>query len=151
MYSSSIFMFDTESIKHPCIKRSLWIKKCPKKWEKYKKREDQRRKSKSPQINVTVDSKCFIWTKNNLVLKAILIVLSYVVVVFLFFLGGSQNSKYSKFQIFSRLGLKGGGHHISNFSHIQKSTKHSGGEGGGLKKIVDFFHILGHFLILRLH
>ena len=48
---------------------------------------------------------------------------------FLFFLrGGSQNSKFSQFQIFPKLGQMGG-HQISNFSQIQKSPKHPGGGG----------------------
>ena len=62
--------------------------------------------------------------------------------------GGSEDSKFSQFQIFPKLGT-GGGHRISNFSQIQKSPKHPRG-GGGVKKIVDFFHFLGHFLIRRL-
>ena len=39
---------------------------------------------------------------------------------------------FSQFQFFPKLGPKGGGgHQISNFSQIQKSQKHPGGEGGG--------------------
>ena len=53
----------------------------------------------------------------------------------------SQNSKFSKIQIFPKLG-----HQISIFSQIQKSPNHPRG-GWGVKKIVDFFHFLGHFFI----
>ena len=44
--------------------------------------------------------------------------------------GGSKNSKFSQFQIFPKLGTRGG-HQISNFSQIQKSPNHPGGGGGG--------------------
>ena len=48
---------------------------------------------------------------------------------YVFFLrGGSQNSKFSQFQIFPKLDPRGG-HQISNFSQIQKSPKHPGGRG----------------------
>ena len=56
------------------------------------------------------------------------------------FEGDSENSKFSQFRIFPKLGRQ-----ISNFSQIQKSPNHP--RGGGVKKMVDFFHILGHFLI----
>ena len=36
---------------------------------------------------------------------------------------------------------------VSNFSQIQKSPNHPRG-GGGVKKIVDFFHFLGHFFFI---
>ena len=62
----------------------------------------------------------------------------------LFFLrGGSQNSKFSQFQIFPKLGPREG-HQISNFPKFKK-VQNILGEGGGVKKIVDFFHFLGHF------
>ena len=41
---------------------------------------------------------------------------------------------------------RGGGDQISNFSEIQKSPNHP--RGGGVKKIVDFFLFLGHFLFV---
>ena len=41
--------------------------------------------------------------------------------------GGSEDSKFSQFQIFPKLGTRGEGHRISNFSQIQKSPKHPGG------------------------
>ena len=41
----------------------------------------------------------------------------------------SENSKFSQFQIFPKLGT-GGGHRISNFSQIQKSPKLPRGGGG---------------------
>ena len=47
-------------------------------------------------------------------------------------------------QSFPNLGTRGG-RQISNFSQIQKSPNHP--RGGGVKKIVDFFHFLGHFFI----
>ena len=53
--------------------------------------------------------------------------------------GGSKDLKFSQFQIFPKLGTRGS-HQISNFSQIPKSPKHPG--GGGIKKIVDFFHFL---------
>ena len=45
--------------------------------------------------------------------------------------GGSKNSKFSQFQIFPKLGTRGGVHQISNFSQIQKSPKPPGGGGMG--------------------
>ena len=65
--------------------------------------------------------------------------------MFLVLRGVPKNSKFSQFQIFSKLGPRGGDHHISNFSQIQKSPKHPGGGGGGVKKIVDFFHFCDIF------
>ena len=58
--------------------------------------------------------------------------------------GGSENSKFSQFQIFPKLGT-GGGHRISNFSQIQKSPKlPRGGEGqeecGFFPLFVTFFN-----------
>ena len=44
--------------------------------------------------------------------------------------GGSEDSKFSQFQIFPKLGTGGGGHRISNFSQIQKSPKLPRGGGG---------------------
>ena len=41
---------------------------------------------------------------------------------------------------------RGGDARFSDFSQIQKSPNHPRGGGGGVKKIVDFFHFLGHFL-----
>ena len=38
--------------------------------------------------------------------------------MFLFLRGGSRNSKFSQYQVFPKLGLRGGGHQISNFSRI---------------------------------
>ena len=66
------------------------------------------------------------------------------------FWGGFQKFKAFPISNFSQIRYKGGGRQISNFSQIQKSPNHPGGEGGGAKKIVDFFHFLGHFLSRRL-
>ena len=44
----------------------------------------------------------------------------------------------------------GGGHRKSNFSQIQNSPHYPRGRGGGGKKIMDFFHNLGHFMFGRL-
>ena len=50
----------------------------------------------------------------------------------MFFLGwGSQNSKFSQFQMFPKLGQ------ILNFSQIQNSPKHPG--GGGVEENYGFF------------
>ena len=50
--------------------------------------------------------------------------------MFLVLRGGSENSNFSQFQIFPKLGTGGGGHQISNFSQIQKSPNHPRGGGG---------------------
>ena len=55
-----------------------------------------------------------------------------------------QNSLHFKF--FPISGGGGGGHRKSIFSQIQKSPKPPRGVGG-VKKIMDFFHNLGHFFL----
>ena len=60
--------------------------------------------------------------------------------------GGSENSQFSQFQIFPNQVQGGGGRQISNFPQNSKKSKSSQGRGGGVKKIVDFFLFLGHFL-----
>ena len=83
--------------------------------------------------------------KNELVLKGFLG--NFKCFKLMFFLGGSQNSKFSQFQIFPKLGLRGGGHQISNFSQIQKSPKHPGrGEG---QENYGFFPYFGTFFNLK--
>ena len=62
--------------------------------------------------------------------------------------GGATMSKYSTFQIFPNFGRGGGGHRKSIFSQIQKSPNYP--RVGGVKKIMDFFHNLGHFLLRML-
>ena len=49
--------------------------------------------------------------------------------------GGSQNPKFSLFQIFSQIRSEGGGPQISNFSQIQKSPKYPRGGGGGQENL----------------
>ena len=68
--------------------------------------------------------------------------------MFFFLRGGSQNSKFSQFQTFPKLGTRGG-HQISNFSQIQKGPNHPRGGGGGGKKIGGFFPLFGTFLGAR--
>ena len=55
-------------------------------------------------------------------------------------------SKMSTFQFFPNLGLEGGGHQISIFSQIQISPHYP---GGGVKKVMDFFHNFVTFLVLN--
>ena len=66
----------------------------------------------------------------------------------MFFLweGVSQNSKFSQFQIFPKLGLRG----VIKFPFFSKFKKIKIIKGEGVKKIAYFFHFLWHFLIWRL-
>ena len=58
--------------------------------------------------------------------------------------GGSENSKFSQYQIFPKLGPRGGVVKLQIFPKFKK-VQNILGEGGGVKKIVDFFHFLGIF------
>ena len=58
--------------------------------------------------------------------------------------GGSEDSKFSQFQIFPKLGT-GGGHRISNFSQIQKSPKLPRGGVGGGQDNCGLFPLFGTF------
>ena len=64
--------------------------------------------------------------------------------MFLFLRGGSQNSKFSKFQIFSIFG-----HQISDFSQIQKRPNYPGGGGRGQENY-RFFLLFGTFFLIRM-
>ena len=63
--------------------------------------------------------------------------------------GGSQNSKFSQFQICPKLGPRRGGHQISKFSQIQKSPKHPGGGGGWGQENYGLFPLFGTFFNLE--
>ena len=60
--------------------------------------------------------------------------------------GGSENSKFSQFQIFPKLGTGGGSRQISDFSQIQKSPNHP--RGGGGQENCGLFPLFGTFFIL---
>ena len=61
--------------------------------------------------------------------------------------GGSQNSTFSQFRIFPKLGRGGGGDQISDFSSFQKSPKHPGvGYGCFLGCLVGGYSQHGHRL-----
>ena len=64
-------------------------------------------------------------------------------------MGGSEDSKFSQFQIFPKLGTGGG---IIEFQIFPKFKKVQNflGEGGGVKKIMDFSHFWWNILIRRL-
>ena len=62
--------------------------------------------------------------------------------------GGSENSNFSQFQIFPKLGTMGGGAVKFQIFPKFKKVQIILGEGGGGKKIVDFFHFLGHFFLM---
>ena len=63
-------------------------------------------------------------------------------------LQGSEGMRHSQiclhFKFFPN-SVREGGNQISIFSKIQNSPNHPRG-GGGVKKVMDFFHILGHFV-----
>ena len=61
--------------------------------------------------------------------------------------GGSENSKFSQFQFFPKLGTRWGVVKFQIFPKFKK-VQIILGEGGGVKKIVDFFHFLGLFFFL---
>ena len=125
----------------------------------------QHKKSKSPKFglfdkmwgrlyfyffpNVNVDFKCFRWTKNKLVLKWFLGNFECFKLMF-FLLRGGGLPKFKIFPIsnFSQIRSEGRGHQISNFPTFKKVQNIL--REGGVKKIVDFFHFLWHFLIRRL-
>ena len=52
-------------------------------------------------------------------------------------------SKFSQFPIFPKLGTGGGGIKFRIFPKFKK-VQNILGEGGGVKKIADFFHFLRH-------
>ena len=60
--------------------------------------------------------------------------------------GGSEDSKFSQFQIFPKLGTGGGVIEFQIFPKFKK-VQNFLGEGGGVKKIMDFFHNLGFFFL----
>ena len=62
--------------------------------------------------------------------------------MFLVLRGGSENSKFSQFQIFPKLGTRGGVVKFQIFPKFKK-VQIILGEGGGVKKIVDFSHFWG--------
>ena len=83
--------------------------------------------------NVNIDSKCFSWTKNKLVLKWFLGNFNCVNLMF-FSEAGSQNSKFSWFQMFAKLGLRGGASSKTQFFPNEEKSKSSGCGGWIMKK-----------------
>ena len=85
--------------------------------------------------NDNVDFKCFRWTKNKLVLKWFLGNFKCCKLKFHVLRGGSENSNFSQFQIFLKLGTRG----VIKFQILPKfkEVQIILGEGG-VKKIVDF-------------
>ena len=64
--------------------------------------------------------------------------------------GGSENSKFSQFQIFPKLGTGGGVVKFQIFPKFKKVQNILGG-GGGVKKIMNFSHFLWHLYLYTLH
>ena len=62
--------------------------------------------------------------------------------------GGSENSKFSQFQIFPKLGTRGGGRQITNFSQIQKSPNHP---CGLFPLFVTFFNLMASLTLIVDH
>ena len=120
-------------------KGCLRIKKCHKKWKKSKRwGRGQPRKSKRPQfrmwtfwqegghififfLNVNADFKCFSWTKNNWSLKWFLGNFKCFKLKFHVLRGGPENSKFSQFEIFPKLGTGGGSSYFKFFPTSKKS------------------------------
>ena len=130
------------------IKGSLRIKKCHRKWKKSKIQNlDFLIRGGEPYFhffpNVNAHFRYFSWRENKVVLKWFLGNFKCFKLKFHVLRGGSENSKFSQFQNFPKVGTRGA-RQISNFFQIQKSPNHP--RGGWVKKIVDFFHFLGHFL-----
>ena len=88
--------------------------------------------------NVNAHLIYFSWRKNKLVLKWFLGTFQCFKLTFLVLRGGSETSNFFHFQIFPKLGTKGGVVKFQIFPKFKKVQIILGEGRGGVKKIVDF-------------